>query len=185
MGISLDAVTQIVSITSPTAEVTIQTLLDTIRVWEAELPHMTDPPVLDGDGKTDLTGKDGNLVGGVGDQPIKPTGGTDTIIVNNQVGGVIIVTGSGVTAQDKLDIADAVADESLSGHTTVGTLGKAITDIDSDVTALLDESGGRWHLTGNQLIVYKADNLAELMRFNLTDSSGNPTMTDVMQRTRV
>lgn len=39
------------------------------------------------------------------------------------------------------DIADAVHDEALSGHTTAGTLGKAIADIETDVDAVLVDTG--------------------------------------------
>ena len=45
--------------------------------------------------------------------------------------------GTGATAGD---IADAVLDEALSGHTTAGTLGKAIADIESDATAILADT---------------------------------------------
>lgn len=38
-------------------------------------------------------------------------------------------------------IADAVLDEALSGHTTAGTLGKAIADVETDVTAILVDTG--------------------------------------------
>lgn len=37
-------------------------------------------------------------------------------------------------------IADAVLDEALSGHTTAGTLGKAVADIESDATAILADT---------------------------------------------
>jgi hypothetical protein len=42
--------------------------------------------------------------------------------------------GTGATAGE---IADAVLDEALSGHTTAGTLGKAVADIETDATAIL------------------------------------------------
>lgn len=38
-------------------------------------------------------------------------------------------------------IADAVLDEALSGHTTAGSLGKAIADIETDATAILADTG--------------------------------------------
>ena len=38
-------------------------------------------------------------------------------------------------------IADAVLDEALSGHTTGGTLGKAIADVETDATAILVDTG--------------------------------------------
>lgn len=37
-------------------------------------------------------------------------------------------------------IADAVLDEALSGHTTAGTLGKAVADIETDATAILADT---------------------------------------------
>lgn len=37
-------------------------------------------------------------------------------------------------------IADAVCDEALSGHTTAGTLGKAIADIETDATAIVADT---------------------------------------------
>lgn len=37
-------------------------------------------------------------------------------------------------------IADAVLDEALSGHTTAGTLGKAVSDIETDATAILADT---------------------------------------------
>lgn len=59
------------------------------------------------------------------------------ILVQNQVqvipgnsGGLIQVTsGSGVLPQDIADIADAVWDELLSGHSTTGSAGKEVSDI--------------------------------------------------------
>lgn len=47
------------------------------------------------------------------------------------------ITGSVPTAAA---IADAVLDEALSGHTTAGTLGKAIADIETDATAILADT---------------------------------------------
>lgn len=39
------------------------------------------------------------------------------------------------------DIADAVLDEALAGHTGAGSLGKAIADIETDATAILEDTG--------------------------------------------
>lgn len=39
-----------------------------------------------------------------------------------------VSTGSGVTPSDVADIADAVWDEPLSGHSTAGTTGEALDD---------------------------------------------------------
>lgn len=51
------------------------------------------------------------------------------VIPTNAAGLITVVSGSGVTEQDKLDIADRVMDELLSDHTTDGTTGKTLADI--------------------------------------------------------
>lgn len=60
--------------------------------------------------------------------------GTSRFTVNALENGP---SGSGASAEA---IADAVLDEALSGHTTAGTLGKAIADIEVDATAILADT---------------------------------------------
>ena len=48
------------------------------------------------------------------------------VISQNSAGLQIVVSGSGITAQDKLDIADRVWDELISGHTTAATFGEKV-----------------------------------------------------------
>jgi len=43
---------------------------------------------------------------------------------------------------------------------------------------------GRWRIENNQMIFYKADNVTEIMRFNLFDVSGDPAMINVFERKR-
>ena len=169
MAISLTPFTEIIHITTPTDTTTIQELVNTIREWEAELHNLSYDKVIDAEGKSDIgssiftaitmelssawqiqfwngvtlgTIKDGNLLGGVGGEPIKATGGPDTVLVINQVGGTIAVTGSGVTAQDKIDIAELAWDEDLSTHTTPGTSGDTVSKInrkeDRNMVLILD-----------------------------------------------
>jgi hypothetical protein len=47
---------------------------------------------------------------------------------------------SELAADAVAEIADAVLDEALSGHTTAGTLGKAVADIETDAAAILDDT---------------------------------------------
>jgi len=47
-------------------------------------------------------------------------------------------SGEGASAES---IADAVWDEALSGHTTAGSAGKAVADIETDATAVLEDTG--------------------------------------------
>lgn len=93
----------------------------------------------------------------------------------NSAGLITVVSGSGVTEQDKLDIADRVWDETISEHVDVGSTGKVLSDIGKIET-------GRWKIVNNQMIFYDEDGLSELYVFDLFDASGNPTMTGVMER---
>lgn len=54
-----------------------------------------------------------------------------------------------------------------------------------NITSLINEIGGKWEITGNQMIFYKADNATEIMRFNLFDADGNPATTNIYKRERV
>jgi hypothetical protein len=96
----------------------------------------------------------------------------------NSAGLITVVQGSGVTSQDKTDIANLVWDITLSSHTVEGSMGQAINQ-------LFDESGGKREIVGTQEIFYKADGVTEIMRFNLFDQAGNPSATNVYKRERV
>ena len=62
----------------------------------------------------------------------------DTVTTNTDMRGTdSAYTGTPPTAAT---IADAVLDEALSGHTTAGTLGKAVADIETDATAILADT---------------------------------------------
>ncbi len=54
---------------------------------------------------------------------------TVQLIAQNSAGLQIVIQGSGVTAQDKLDIADQVWDENLSEHTTADSTGEALDNV--------------------------------------------------------
>jgi len=44
---------------------------------------------------------------------------------------------------------------------------------------------GRWKIENNQMIFCEADNVTEIMRFNLFDVSGDPAMINVFERKRI
>lgn len=48
-----------------------------------------------------------------------------------------------------------------------------------------DISGGRWRIVGNQMIFYRSDNATEVVRFNLFDDLGAPSMDAVFERVKV
>ena len=55
------------------------------------------------------------------------------VIPTNSAGLITVTSGSGVTEQDKLDIADRVLDELIVGHTTEGSVGEVMQQIDRNV----------------------------------------------------
>ncbi len=175
---------KVIMITSPTTEVTVQELVNAIREWEDDPWNMSYQKVIDAVGKADLGGgvvtgitmtlssdwqiqfwagvgygivKDGNIVGGYSNQPIKATGGSDTILQLGAVGATI------VTAEMEAELAQ----------------------LQADIDFIKEIEGGRWKLLNNQMIFYEDDNVTEVARFNLFDENGLPTMSNVMERVRV
>lgn len=85
---------------------------------------------------TDMRGTDSALLAAsaptnFGDLAITVTTGRVDVNVNNDKTGYDL-SAAGI---------DAIWDELLAGHTTAGTTGKAITDIETDVTAILIDTG--------------------------------------------
>jgi len=70
-----------------------------------------------GSGYTRIFG--GKLVGGVGDEPMKATGTAgDITVLESPVDGLVVVTGSGVTQQDKDDIETQIFDHLMENSET-------------------------------------------------------------------
>jgi hypothetical protein len=61
----------------------------------------------------------------------------------------------------------------------------AVGYLEDDLTFIKDIESGKWEIVGNSMIFYKQDGISELMRFNLFDSAGKPSMTEVFKRIRV
>ncbi len=110
---------------------------------------------------------DGNLYSEDGSDPFLDTLGPYTVRIIQKVSTIVTATvsGSGVTGQDKIDIADAVWADSD---------GVLVSDY---LNFIRDIEGGKWQLTTTQMIFYKDDNITEVARFNITkDIDGNPIM---------
>lgn len=138
MGLQIDWGNKLVLVTSPTTAENMQVVHDFIEDAMATPRGITEADILQPEGKiedpnnpgifsqiiivlsslwqiqfwggsgyTRLYG--GKLVGGVSDQPIKASGTAgDITVLESPVDGVTVVSGSGVTAQDKIDIIDGV-----------------------------------------------------------------------------
>lgn len=59
------------------------------------------------------------------------------------------------------------------------------TPIIAEIDVIKEIEWGKWEMVGNQLILYESDNATEIARFNLYDTAGDPTMTNVVKRERV
>lgn len=157
MAILLNPLNRIIEVTTPTTTVTVQELVNTIRDWEDELPNMAYDKVIDAVGKADLGGgvttgitltlsslwqiqfwsgvtrgiiEGGNIVGGVGGVPVQNTGGSDTVLQLGAVGTTIATAGGSVPTAEEIRIE-------------MDTNSTRLASIDTDITRLLDESGGK------------------------------------------
>ena len=71
------------------------------------------------------------------------------------------------------------------GDQSLETIKTSLDAAREDLTFVKDIEGGRWKIKSNQMIFYAADNETEVARFNLYDSGGNETSTNVYDRQRV
>ena len=89
------------------------------------------------------------------------------------------------TALATLDtVCDGIQTDLSNGTDGLGALKTLIGAVQTGVTFMRNEAGGKWEIVSNQMIFYKEDD-SELMRFDLFDASGNPASTNVYKRTRV
>lgn len=91
-----------------------------------------------------------------------------SLLIGNSAGLITVTSGSGVTSQDKADIAALVWEELQADHETAGSLALAITE-------LLKHTKNRWKIENNRLTVYDDDGVSVLHRFDLKDEAGAPT----------
>ena len=212
MPLTINWYTHVIEITSPTVSVAGQVLHDFIEDIMATPTGMLYNDIISPEGKIEDPSNPGvfsqiiiilnspwqiqfwqgsgytriygaKLVGGLSDEPIKATGAAgDVTVLESPVDGVTVVSGSGVTEQDKDDIADKVWD--------VSEAVKLITDMASVLgnTEFIEAmEGGRWKIdkVTKQMTFYKADNITEITKFNLYNSNGVLAYEDVFERMRV
>jgi len=62
-------------------------------------------------------------------------------------------------------------------ETKIDSVISTLASMDTDLDFVKSIEGGKWQLTGTQMIFYKSDNITEVARFDITkDGEGNPTM---------
>lgn len=100
--------------------------------------------------------------------------------MGNSVIGNLLTAVSNTTSSS---IASSVWDATAASYVTSGSLGEAVVNIK-------DHALGKWEIKldgpdANRLVLYKADGVTVLKKFNLTDSDGNPTAVNPYTRTPV
>jgi len=205
MSYLFDFGTKLIHILSPQTEVDIQDLLDEIRTQEATEKGITYGKIADASGKEVLGGSvsvgvtlellgwqikfwegnyiakvaGGNLVGGVSGDPVAYSAGVQTLLIQSAASTVVQVsTGSGLSSEEHDQLMGLDTD-------TVPTAVWAESDRGSKLDFVYSIEGGKWTIVGDQMVFFSADNLTEIARFNLYDANGNPTMANVMTRTRI
>lgn len=94
---------------------------------------------------------------------------------------VVVSSGSGLSSEEHDHLM--VLPDSSSNAGAVWNHAAAL-NLLLDVAFIKDIEGGRWIIENNQMIFYAEDNTAEVARFDLSDATGNPAMTNVMERVR-
>ena len=203
MGIDINFYDEIIYITSPTTTVTIQELVNAIRVAEDSEIGMNFEGVIDTEGKANLGGgavtsiiltlnsnwyiefwngvslgivKDGNVVGGKDGKPIRASiSSADTVLQLGAVGATIIP--GTLTSQEH--------DALLNTQTTTQNIKTKTDTINwSDIDFLSKMEGGNWQIVNNQMIFRDSLN-NEIARFNLYNTSNQLATKDVVKRVRV
>jgi hypothetical protein len=134
VALNMDWTNKQIQITSPQTDLLVQDLIDFIRTQEASETGITFDQIGGASGKESLgsgvsvgitaellddwqlkfwsgsytaTISGGNLVGGIAGDPVAYTAGVQVVIIQSAA-STMVVTGSGVTEQDKTDIVNGV-----------------------------------------------------------------------------
>jgi len=124
-----------------------------------------------GSGYTRIYG--GKIVGGLNDEVIKATGAAgDITVLESPVDGLTVVSGSGITEQDKLDISDRVWDATTAGHLVGGSFGAFIQNAMLDLLGITGENvvwsnlqhDGNHNLIGARITAYTDNGLGTIYK---------------------
>lgn len=155
-------------------EVEAQELADAIREYEDETTNMDFPKIMDGTGKDDIGG--GNITA----ITIKLLDGWKLNAGARGSPTVFTVKNSNLITFDGstpfFPATNVSYDRAQS--TAPGLAGT----IEVDVIALRKVHSNRWRILGTQLLEFDDDGTTVLNTFDLKDTGGNPTSTDVVER---
>jgi len=216
---NFDGPNKVINILSPTTFATVQDIYDESVEWSDEQENMEFHCPLEASGYAPIGGGvytdkifklmygwkikpwsgtfqlriQGSLVtDDESERSILPDYGNVQLVFEVATAGVVTVTGSGVTQQDKEDIADLVETQTgvpIKAKTNLipadpATVTKQNTII-ADILRLLKIEEGRWKIDNNQLIIYEPDGVTVYKRFNLKNKLGQPTEESPYERVPV
>lgn len=131
------------------------------------------------------------------------TGLTPTIRIRELATNTLVVTDAAMTEVGdgaysyEFTAYDPAVDYSFrsdAGATLVSRYGFNSTEEDdsavinqmaTDITFIRNAESGKWEIVDNQMIFYTPDGLTEIMRFNLFNEAGDPSMVSVYKRESV
>lgn len=134
----------------------------------------------------------GNLFGDAGAEIVQPTVGSFIVAVQFRNSSLAqgVATGGGVGTPSQ--VADAVWDAALGSHIASGSFGEAVganIKIDSATavslaTTLLKYQRNRTRIdtTAKTLTIYDDDDLTPITIFDLKDTGGSPSITEISER---
>jgi len=181
LGIAFDPVNKYILITSPTTSLTALELYNASMDWCDELENMQYDPPMRALGKAPLGGgvyTDSIFILQNG-WKIKPWSGTYQLVIE---GTLITDDETQRIVQPDSGNVEAVFQVATYGTQTQSDV---IDEMKNTIDLIYYESLGKLEITGNQLIIYKDDNVTEVARFNLYNAQGEPSMVDVVKRVRV
>ena len=202
MPITFDGPNKIINITTPTTFTTVQAIYEDSIEWADEAVNMIYLDPMEATGYEAIGGgvysdkiyilKNGwKIKPWSGDysliiqgslitddetrRSVSPDSGNVDIVFQVATFGTVtqVISGSGVTEQDKLDIAEDVW-EHAKGDTVY---------TDAEIMRKIETN--RWKITSNQFIVYDDDGITPIYTFNLKDKQGRPTESQPYERVPV
>jgi hypothetical protein len=196
MPLEIDWENELILITSPTVDVDMQELHDFIEDNMASARGSTHEDILNPEGKIEDPNNPGvysqiivvlnspwqvqfwggsgytriyggKLVGGLNDEPMKATGTAgDITVLESPVDGLTVVSGSGITQQDKLDIAAEVWARVLASGASAEEVVELLKKLGSNKLELADGTGDNW-------VLYDDDGITPILRWPVRDKGGN------------
>jgi hypothetical protein len=185
MALEMDWNNKQIRVTSPQSDILVQDLVDFIRTEEAGNTGITFDQIVQASGKDSLGGvvstgitcnlldnwqlkfwsgsyvatiSGGNLIGGFAGDPVAYTAGVQVVIIQSAA-STIVISGSGITQQDKDDIIDGVWERVITGTTSAEDV----------VLELRRLTGNDVTKSGDIITIYEEDGVTPWRQYDLAN----------------